>query len=142
MSINNEGVDYSQEIILGKHPLDKNKAWLGIGFSQQKPEGAFGKIYSFLSSFKKTNVYYQPKFDGMSIFIYNLLWWLVLIGITVALLNMLPVGIFDGGRFFYLTILLVTKSKEKAKKFFSFSTYFILFLFFMLMIFWGISVFR
>jgi len=142
MSINNEGVDYSQEIILGKHPLDKNKAWLGIGFSQQKPEGAFGKIYSFLSSFKKTNVYYQPKFDGMSIFIYNLLWWLVLIGITVALLNMLPVGIFDGGRFFYLTILLLTKSKEKAKKFFSFSTYFILFLFFMLMIFWGISVFR
>ena len=74
-------------------------------------------------------------------FVYNLLWWLVLISISVALMNMLPMGIFDGGRFFYLTILLLTKSEKKAKFWFKISTNVLLGLFFLLMVFWGISFF-
>ncbi|MEK6842838.1 MAG: site-2 protease family protein [Nanoarchaeota archaeon] len=139
--INDDGETYDRDIILAEHPENKDKAWLGIGFTQQRTSGILGKIYLALSSFKKPGIYYEPKFDGISVFVYNLLWWLVLISISVALVNMLPVGIFDGGRFFYLTILGLTKSEEKARSLFSLMTYLILFLIFVLMIFWVVSFF-
>ena len=139
--INSDGEEYDRDIILGEHPEDETKPWLGIGFSNRESSGVMGKIAMYLSSFKKANVYYVPKFDGISIFIYNLLWWLALISISVALVNMLPVGIFDGGRFFYLTILAITGSEKKASKAFSFSTYLILFIVFVLMAFWFLSFF-
>ena len=134
--ISSDEDSYDREIILAEHPGDKNRAWLGIGFNQQNNPGFMGKIYLFLSSFKEQHVYYQPKIDGLSIFIYNLLWWLALISISVALVNMLPLGIFDGGRFFYLTILGITKNEKIAKNCFKISTYFLLFLIFLLMFFW------
>ncbi len=62
--------------------------------------------------------------------------------LSVALINMLPVGIFDGGRFFYLTILALTKSEKIAKRSFVFLTQFFIFLLLLLLIFWGISFFR
>lgn len=129
------------EIILAEHPNNPEKAWLGIGFYDRAQTGAFGKIISWLTSFKNPNVYYQPKIDGLSIFIYNLLWWIVLISFSVALINMLPMGIFDGGRFFYLTILGITKNKKIAKQAFVFITQFLLFLILFMMILWAFSVF-
>ena len=113
-------------------------AWLGIGFINQKRPGIIGNFVEKIS-FKKPWVYYEPKFDGISVFVYNLLWWIILISISVALMNMLPVGIFDGGRFFYLTVLAVTKSEKTAKKAFVFSTYFFLFILLLLMFFWAFS---
>lgn len=139
--INDDGESYDREIILAEHPEDENKAWLGVGFTQPRTSGVLGKIYLALASFKDPSVYYEPKFDGISVFIYNLLWWLVLISISVALVNMLPVGIFDGGRFFYLTILAITKNEQKAKNSFALATYAILFLIFVLMFFWAKSFF-
>ncbi|MBU2503823.1 MAG: M50 family metallopeptidase, partial [Nanoarchaeota archaeon] len=102
--------------------------------------GVFGSIVD-KASFRDQNVYYKPKFNVVSIFIYNLLWWLVLISISVALINMLPVGIFDGGRFFYLTILGITKSKKVAERAFVISTYFFLMILIALMLFWVKSFF-
>jgi membrane-associated protease RseP (regulator of RpoE activity) len=127
-------------IVLGENPEDPEKAWIGVGYIEQKRSGALGKVVEGLSSFKKDYVHYEPKFKSGT-FIYNLLWWLVLISISVALMNMLPMGIFDGGRFFYLTILVLTKSKKKAELWFKISTNFLLFLFALLMVFWGISFF-
>jgi regulator of sigma E protease len=49
----------------------------------------------------------------LGIFLYYLIWWLILVNVSVAVMNMIPVGIFDGGRFFYLTIWGIT-GKEKA----------------------------
>ena len=135
--LGNDGSDYNKDLILGENPENKNKAWLGIGFSEQGNKRIIGKVYSALN-FKNPHVYYKPNF-GASEFIYDLLWWIILISISVALINMLPVGIFDGGRFFYLTILGITKSEKIAKNSFAFSTYFILFLLLLLMFFWVIS---
>ena len=126
------------EIVLGEHPEDENLPWLGIGFVNQEKSGIMNNFIGFLSSFKKPNVEYKPKF-GASSFIYDLLWWLALISLSVALVNMLPVGIFDGGRFFYLTILAITKKEKIAKRAFSFLTYLFLFALFVLMVFWGLS---
>jgi membrane-associated protease RseP (regulator of RpoE activity) len=139
-TITEEG-EMEKTLILEEHPDKEGSAWLGIGFLGQKRAGFVGKIIDSLSSFKKPNVYYAPVFDGISVFIYNLLWWLILISVSVALINMLPVGIFDGGRFFYLTILALTKSEARAKKWFQFSTYFFLFLLFLLMALWAFSFF-
>ena len=136
-----DGGDYNRDIVLGTHPDDKTRVWLGVGFIDKKSSGILGKIIDKFSSFKKQHVYYEPKFDGISIFIYNLLWWIILISISVALINMLPMGIFDGGRFFYLTIFALTKSEKTAKKTFSLITQLILFLVLLIMILWAFSVF-
>jgi len=137
-TLNKDGKDYNREIILGENPENKNLAWLGVGFFSQERSGGLGKIYSILS-FKDPHVYYQSKFGDIGLFIYDLLWWIILISLSVALINMLPVGIFDGGRFFYLTVLTIVKKESKAEKAFKFSTYFILFLFLLLMLLWAFS---
>ena len=132
--LGNDDNNYDRDIILGENPENENQAWLGIGFSNQVRPGIIGKVYSSLS-FKEPHIYYQPLFNA-GLFIYDLLWWIILISISVALINMLPVGIFDGGRFFYLTVLAITKKEKIAKNLFTFSTFFILSIFLILMLLW------
>ncbi|MBU2616534.1 MAG: site-2 protease family protein [Nanoarchaeota archaeon] len=139
-TLSDEG-EIEQMIILEEHPDRPDSAWLGIGFSLEGNGRLLGNAMQGLS-FREPHVYYEPRFDGMSIFIYNLLWWMVLISISVAFVNMLPVGIFDGGRFFYLTVLSLTKSEKIAEKAFKLSTRIFLVLLFAIIIFWGISFFR
>lgn len=113
------------------------KAFLGIGVIQPQQKGAFmSKIYVIISKIKDPFTYYESSIGNLGIFIYNLLWWIVLINISVALVNMLPVGIFDGGRFFYLTVWGLTGSKKIGERAFKFSTYFMLFLIVALMVKW------
>ena len=128
-----------KEIILEEHPDKSGVAWLGIGFYAKEPGGFFSRLVRKLASFRQSNVYYEPELGGMSIFIYNLLWWVIIISISVALVNMLPVGIFDGGRFFYLTVLGITRSEKIAKRAFAFSTYLFLFILLLLMALWVFS---
>lgn len=140
--LDDEGDEFNKKITLGEFPGEESRVWLGIGFAtQQSRSGLLGKIYTSLASFKDRNTYYEKNFGEGSLFFYDLLWWLILISLSVALVNMLPVGIFDGGRFFYLTILAITGSKRKAEKAFSASTYLLLFLIFVLMFFWAKSFF-
>lgn len=142
IKINTIDIDKNQkefEITLGKNPLNE-KAWLGIGFSQQPKSGISGIFNKLISLFKKENVFYTPV-NELSVFIYNFLWWGILISVSVALVNMLPVGIFDGGRVFYLTVLFFTKNKKISERAYSWMVYFFLFLLFVLMIFWAKSFF-
>ncbi len=138
ITMNNKGEIYEKEIVLDEHPEKQGKPWLGIGFAVQEQEGIIGKMTSLIYSVKKPNIYYESNFEAAT-FIYNLLWWIILISISVALINMLPVGIFDGGRFLFLTVFAITKSKDKAQKVFKFLTYFILFLVVILMVSWVFS---
>lgn len=124
------------DIKLGENPVKENSPWLGVGFNKQGG-GVMSKIFASLSSFKKPNTYYEPLFGEFSWFVYYLLWWLILISVSVALVNMLPVGIFDGGRFFYLTILSITKSEKIAVNSFKWATRFFLAILLALMIFWA-----
>lgn len=128
------------EIILAENPENRDKPLLGVGFLNRQDNGIFSKISNLIYSMKKPNVYYEGRF-GTALFIYNLLWWLVLISFSIALVNMLPVGIFDGGRFLFLAIWGVTKDKKKGERVFKFLTYLILLLVLLLMIFWGIGMF-
>ncbi|MEA3414477.1 MAG: site-2 protease family protein [Nanoarchaeota archaeon] len=128
-----------QEIILGENPEGEG-AWLGITFLDKTPTGFMSKFSHFFSKYKDANVYYEPNFEFAQ-YIYDFLWWLVLISFSVALVNMLPMGIFDGGRFFYLTILAITKKKKFAEKSFKWLTKFFLFLLLAIMIFYVWSMF-
>jgi membrane-associated protease RseP (regulator of RpoE activity) len=127
------------EIVLEENPLDNESPWIGIGYNEVSRRGVIGRISTGISSFKKTSLYYEANFKGAEI-IYDFLWWLVLISFSVALVNMLPMGIFDGGRFFYLTIFSLTGSKVKAEKWFKGVTRFLLFLLILLMVFWVIGI--
>ena len=136
--VDDANMDY--EIVLGKNPLEPSFPYLGIGFIERKSSGVLGNMMNIFSSFRDSSIYYKSNF-GAAEFIYDLLWWLILISFSVALVNMLPVGIFDGGRFFFLMMLALTKSQEKAKKIFSIVTYLFLFLLAVIMAFWVMSLF-
>jgi len=127
------------KIVLAESPENKTVPYLGIGFLNRESSGMFGKVMAWFSSFKDQNVYYTPKFDAAE-FIYNLLWWIVMISFSVALGNMLPVGIFDGGRFFYLTMFAITKSEKASKRISKVLTYLFLALVLLIMIFWVIGL--
>jgi len=130
-----ENGEETKEVVLGANPENKKLAWLGIGFLERNSGGVMGKVYSTFSFFKEEHVYYEPKFSA-SVFIYDLFWWIIIINLLVALFNMLPLGFLDGGRFFYLTILGLAKSKKMAERAFKGVTYFLLLLFVILIVRW------
>ncbi len=128
-------------LILGESPNNKNRVYLGIALINTQGKTLLSKIKNKLVFFKDPNTYYKAKrFPQFTIFLYNLIWWLILINISVALFNMLPVGIFDGGRVFFLTVKKFTNEK-KAKKAYLVMTYLILFIFLFLMLLWFYQIF-
>ena len=104
------------------------KAYLGIGVSPPSTRGILGTFYSFISNIKDPFVYYESELGEFGWFIYNLLWWIVIICFSVALMNMLPVGSLDGGRFFMITIWGITGSKRAGELAFKISTWIVLLL--------------
>lgn len=132
-----DGENRFYNIVLAEHPLIKGKSYLGVGYSESQPSGIFQKIIFKFINFKKGSTYYSPVIDGnFVVFIYNLLWWVMIINILVALFNMLPVGILDGGRFFYLSILGITKSEKISNAFYKIITALILSSFVLITIIW------
>ena len=130
------------DIILEENPHRPGSSWLGVGFFNRQIGGVMNKIFNPIESFvKKQNVYYFSKIGDFGVFIYDLFWWIALINLLVALFNMLPFGGLDGGRFFYLTILAITKSEKIAITSFKYLTKIFLFLLFLIMIFWAFAVF-
>lgn len=128
----NENKEY--KITLGEK---NNKTFLGIGFyNMPKRKGITGFVYSFVTKIKEPLIYYKSSLGDFGFFIYNLLWWLVLINLSVAFFNMIPVGIFDGGRFFLLTIWELTGSKKIGDWAFKLVTWLFLILIALLMLKW------
>ncbi len=123
------------EITLG----DLNgKSFLGIGIAPIEANGLIGMAYKFIANIKDPFVYYESSIGDFGYFIYHLLWWTVLICLSVALVNMLPLGIFDGGRFFYLSVWGLTGSKKIGKVAYKISTYIFLLLIIALLIKWAL----
>ena len=129
-------VPYNRSITLGQDPTNSSSPWLGIAFDQTQNQGLISQFYNILSSFDRNHVYYASQIGDLGIFLYDLFWWLVIISISVALINMLPMGIFDGGRFFYITVKAITKKEKIAKWAYKIATWLFLFLLFVVMFFW------
>lgn len=134
-----ERAEYSAE--LSKHPENSSRAYLGVGYAGRDKTGAIQKTLSWFMSFKDESTYYSTTWDGDFVyFIYHLLWWVMIINLLVALFNMLPLGILDGGRFFYLAILSVTRSEKTAVLAYKLMKWFILAIFVLMMWFWFIRI--
>lgn len=131
--------DYTPERIDYTIKLSENngKAFLGIGNQLPEKSGLYGAFYYLvLAKIRDPLIYYKSTIGTFGWFIYHLLWWAILISFSVALVNMMPVSIFDGGRFFYLTIWGITGRESWGKKAFAFSTWFILVLISLMMAKW------
>ena len=112
-------------------------AYLGIGIIAPERKGLSGWFIKQVEKIKSPFIYYKPLWDGdLTWFIYNLLWWIVVINILVALFNMLPVSILDGGRFLYLTVWGLTGNEKLGKKAFAFTTWAILAVLLLMMVRW------
>ncbi|MEM3405671.1 MAG: site-2 protease family protein [Candidatus Pacearchaeota archaeon] len=127
---NNTIEDY--EIILANHPLNSTKPYIGISSYQIKSNFISKIIYSLIPF-----IDYKPKFaHNLILFIKNLLFWIILINIGMAFFNMVPCSVLDGGRFFYVSILILTKSKKFAEKFYKIVSSLILFIFLVITFIW------
>lgn len=138
-----EDVDGIKEydITLGSHPQNSSKAYLGVGHNVASRRGVIQKILGGFMNFKESSTLYRPTWDGEFVyFIYHLLWWVMIINILVALFNMLPVGMLDGGRFFYLTMVGIFRSQKTAKIISKIMAYAILLSFVLMMFFWFIRI--
>jgi len=124
------------------NPQNSSRTYIGITYLSPRPT-AVSKLISFFNP-RDQFTYYAPKFDGSEsfiVFIYNLLYWIVLINFSVMLVNMLPFTIFDGGRFFYLSGLAVVKTRKKAEFIFKIMNWFMLLLLVTMMAVWAVKAF-
>lgn len=129
-------------LTLGSDPKNPERAVMGIGLMDNNKGRILGRITELFNFFKKNGTDYQPKYNpDLVLFIYNLIWWLALINLSVALVNMWPVAIFDGGRFFMLSVWAITGSEKFAMKSFKIVTYLILGSLALLMLGWALAVF-
>jgi len=123
--------------------LNKNvktgKIFIGFGNTQQRPKTVKNKILDFFTV-KKQTTEYAPNFETADFF-YNLIWWVMVINFLVGLFNMLPLGILDGGRFFYLTVLAITGKKKTSEKAYKLVGKLILLMFILMMVFYFINLF-
>ncbi len=91
------------EFDAAKHPDNSSKGYAGIAdfslsLKVKEKFAFFGKLPYFVLWFNK------------------LIMWLFIINLGVGLFNLLPLGIVDGGRMFYLVTLAIVKKDVLAKK--------------------------
>jgi membrane-associated protease RseP (regulator of RpoE activity) len=133
---NDQISEYSLELV--EHPHNSSKSFLGIvgrGLDPKENLKEFS-LYTLLFHLKGSAIDYQPIYSFFG-FIFNLLWWIMIINFLVALFNMLPLGILDGGQFFYVTILAITKNERLSKKIYSLLGRIIFLAFVLLMFVWA-----
>jgi len=127
-------------IILGEDPYQPGRAIIGTRVKTN--ERILGQVTDSFNFFKKPATNYEPRFNvDLILFIYNLIWWLALINLSVALVNMWPVAIFDGGRMFMLTVWAITGSEKVGILAFKAATYLILGSLVLLMLGWFVAIF-
>jgi len=96
-------------VILGEHPQNASKAFLGI-----TPKAIIGPSKEFEAKYGKPLTMVILWFIG-------LLFWLYLLSMGIGLFNLLPLGPVDGGRMFY-GVLCHYLPQRRADKIFSYTS--------------------
>jgi len=141
-------IDSGRQTVIEEREYDlilddrEGRAFMGVSFSEPSPRGLIGKVYvNTFAKIKEPLIHYESETGDLGWFVYYLLWWIVVINILVALFNMLPLGILDGGRFFYLTVWGLTGSEKIGSKAYKTVTWFLISLFLLMMIRWSLIFF-
>lgn len=121
---------FSYNFSLGENPSKKGEPMIGISNQNVKMGTAEN-----LAFFKEKFTDYEVK-NNFLFFLYYLAFWTFLINLLVAFFNMLPASILDGGQFFYLTILGLTKNEKSALKITRWMGRIILFAFVLMLVMW------
>ena len=117
-------------------------AFLGIGIIPlDDSAGSLKYVMPFVSKVKDPFIFYESTIGEIGWFVYFVLWWIVFISIAISLFNMLPLGILDGGRFFYLTIWGITGREVWGKRAYKFITWFIIAILLLMMSRWVVGFF-
>jgi len=106
-----KGEIFDYNLILAEDPNQNGRAIMGIGNTLS----SMLKIEDRFTFFKVPLTKYNYK-SGFLYFLYYLVFWVFLLNLLVAFFNMIPCLIFDGGRFFYLTVWGITKNEKIARK--------------------------
>ncbi len=102
-------------IVLGKHPTNETKGYLGISVTQKSEIKQEVK-----DKYGETTMTVFTWFIGLLFFLY-------ILNLGIGLFNLIPLGPIDGGRML-LTVLEAYFEKEKAKKIWGFISLIFLFL--------------
>lgn len=89
------------------NPENASRGFIGIGSFEQKT-GIKNSVED----------QYGNLLPQSLMWINMLMFWLFVINVGVGLFNLLPLGPVDGGRMFYLTMLMIIKNEKKANKWF------------------------
>lgn len=129
-----DGANFEYALALGER---EGNPYLGIGVSKPNQSGFKGLVSSVIYKIKDPFTYYAPTWGGdFAWFVYYLLWWVFMINLLVALFNMLPLGMLDGGRFFYLAIWGLTGNEGWGKYAFKIASWFFVALLALMMVRW------
>jgi len=122
-------------ITLIARPDNSTKSYIGVASYKL---GFLGRVLNkilFLDD-------YKPRFaSNLVVFIRDLFYWIILINLGMAFFNMIPSSVFDGGRFFYVTVLSMTKSKKIAEKAYKFMSYLIVAVLLFITLIWAFNFF-
>jgi membrane-associated protease RseP (regulator of RpoE activity) len=128
---------------LGKSPLNESKGVIGVSYVGKSRNIIMSTINIIMDFVENPHVNYEARFDpGLASLIRNLLWWIIVLNFLVAVSNMIPAGIFDGGRFFMLTIWGITKNKKIAEKSYKIANIVILMLVLLIVFFYLLAFIR
>ncbi len=101
-------------IIAAVNPSNSSKGFLGINY-RSPPKTFAEKLQSWAMSMNNPFMNYEPFNRDAFSFISVFMFWLVMLLFAISTFNMLPFGFLDGGKFFFLTMLGITKSKKSAE---------------------------
>lgn len=137
---NYKGEILEYNFILGEEPNNKSRGVIGIAnmeFMSIKKIRIDESVANYF--FRTPNTDYKTRSEFLS-FLYYLVFWVFGLNLVVAFANMLPFLIFDGGRFFYLTVWGITKSKKMAEKIYKGIGIIILLSLILLMVVWFLRI--
>jgi membrane-associated protease RseP (regulator of RpoE activity) len=103
------GVKPNQTVILANS--EKTFKLAAVSAPENKSRGFIG-VTNFKTEYKFSNEMFGKAF----LWTYNLLMFVAVLSLLIGLVNLLPLGPIDGGRIAQLFFSKVTKTKEKAKK--------------------------
>ncbi len=124
------------EIIADKNPSNESRGFIGISYSP-KATNVAGKIIDFISPMKNPFMRYSPRYNQQIFSFFSTMFiWLVLLCFAVATFNMLPFAFLDGGKFFYLTMLSITKKKKLSETLYKIASILVVLIFAAMVIVW------